>query len=159
MVVRWIIGIIAALLLFVAGWAYHLASSVVQDRHDFESQVRQWVSERTTILEIEEIDEYRGKQSYAVVTGKNQAGTPVIAWLTEEHAIMDRFDLAVPKKSVEEAVKKSYPQSQITRIVPGMDGEQRFWEVTMEDQDGRFHYLHFNLYTGELLMSYVLSPT
>lgn len=158
MVVRWITGIIAALLLIVAGWAYHLASSVVQDRHDFASKVRLWVSERTTIEEIDEIDEYRGKQSYAVVTGKNQAGTPVIAWLTEEHAVVDRLDLAVPKKNVEDAIKRSYPESHVTRIVPGIDGEQRFWEVTLEDQDGRFHYLHFNLYTGELLTSYVLSP-
>jgi uncharacterized protein YpmB len=143
----------------VAGWGYHLSSSVVAKRHDFKEQVVQWVKERTTITEIESIDEYRGKESYAVVIGKNEAGTPVVAWLTEEKAAFDRMDLAVPRENVEAAIAQNYPGSSIIRMVPGLDGEKRFWEVTMQDQDGRYHYLHYDLFTGALLTSYMLSST
>lgn len=146
------------LLLIFAGWAYHLTSSVVGGREAFQQQVRGWVQERTTIAEIESIDEYRGKESYAVVFGKNEAGTPVIVWLNEEKTVMDRLDLAVPKENVEEAVRRAYPQAVVTGMVPGLDGELRFWEVTLRDQDGRFHYLHYDLYNGQILTRYVLSP-
>ncbi|CAM3229385.1 MULTISPECIES: DUF5590 domain-containing protein [Brevibacillus] len=158
MIVRFITGVIAVLLLIAAGWAYHLTSSVIGGREDFQLQVQGWVQERTTITQIDSIDEYRGKESYAVVFGKNEAGTPVIAWLTEEKTVMDRLDLAVPKENVEEAVKRDYPQAVVTGMVPGLDGEQRFWEVTLQDHDGRFHYLHYDLYNGQILTSYVLSP-
>jgi uncharacterized protein YpmB len=157
-VVRLIASVLTVLVLLVVGWAYHLTSSVVSARDDFEAQVRTWTQERTTITQIDSIEEYRGKQSYAVVFGKNKAGTPVIAWLTEETTVMDRWDLAVPKENVEAAVKRDYPQGVVTAIVPGLNGERRFWEVTMKDQDGRFHYLHYDLYTGQVLTSYVLSP-
>ncbi|MFD2371724.1 DUF5590 domain-containing protein [Brevibacillus sp. GCM10020057] len=159
MVVRMIVVVIAALLVVGAGFAYHLTSFVVGGRSSFDEQVMKWVEERTTISQVESIDEYRGKQSYAVVIGKNQVGTPVVAWLTDKTAAFDRMDLAVPRKNVEEAVAKGFPGAKVTHIVPGMEGDKRFWEVTLKDKDGRFRYLHYDLFSGALLASYVLSPT
>ncbi|KQL49337.1 DUF5590 domain-containing protein [Brevibacillus choshinensis] len=159
MAVRITVVVIAALLLIGAGFTYHLTSSVVGERNSFDDQVMQWVQERTTISQVDSIDEYRGKQSYAVVLGKNNAGTPVVAWLTDKTAAFDRMDLAVPRKNVEAAVLKGFPQATITHIVPGLENEKRFWEVTLTDKDGRFHYLHYDLFNGTLLASYVLSPT
>lgn len=158
MFVRIMIGIAAVLLLSGVGAAYHLATSIVGGRQDFDEQVMQWVQARTTITQVESIDEYRGKQSYAVVVGKNEAGTPVVAWLTEKTAAFDRMDRAVPKENVMAAVEKGFPQSEVTHIVPGLDNEQRFWEVTLKDKEGRIHYLHYDLFKGNLLTSYVLSP-
>lgn len=156
---RMIMGVVAVLLLIVAGAGYHLASSVVGGRQYFDEQVLQWVKDRTTISQVDSIDEYRGKQSYAVVLGKNNAGTPVVAWLTEKTADFDRMDRAVPRQNVETAVKKGFPQAKVKHIVPGLDNGQRFWEVTLQDREGRFHYLYYDLFNGALLTSYVLSPT
>ncbi|MGZ0053257.1 cell wall elongation regulator TseB-like domain-containing protein [Brevibacillus gelatini] len=158
MIVRIIVGAIIVLVLTGAGFAYHLTASVAGERKQFEATVREWVQARTTIAEIESIDEYRGTESYAVVIGKNKAGTPVVAWMTAEKAVFDRMDLAVPRKHVEEAVSKAYPQSAITHIVPGLEGDKKFWEVTVKDANGRYHYLHYDLFSGALLTSYVLSP-
>jgi uncharacterized protein YpmB len=157
--VRIILSIVAVILLTGAGFAYHLTASVAGERNQFEETVRQWVQDRTTITEIESIDEYRGKESYAVVIGKNKAGTQVVAWITDKKVSFDRMDLAVPKKNVEEAVYKSFPQSEITHLVPGLENDKKFWEVTVKDKDGRFHYIHYDLFTGALLTSYVLAPT
>ncbi|MDR7313929.1 DUF5590 domain-containing protein [Brevibacillus nitrificans] len=159
MAVRMIVVVIAVLLIVGTGFTYHLASSVVGARSNFDEQVMQWVEERTTITQVDSIDEYRGKQSYAVVLGKNKVGTPVVAWLTDKTAVFDRMDRAVPLKNVETAVLKSFPDATITHIVPGLENEKRFWEVTLKDKDGRFRYLHYDLFSGALLASYVLSPT
>jgi len=156
--IRILAGALLVLVLFAAGWAYHLTSSVAAERTEFEKQVQEWVEKRTEISEIESIDEYRGKESYAVVIGKNRAGTPVVVWLTEEKTVIGRMDLAVPRENVEAAIAQNFPGAEEVRIVPGLDGDQRFWEVTLKDQDGRYHYLHYDLYTGALLTSYVLSP-
>ena len=158
MAVRGIVVGLAVLLVVGAGFAYHLAASVVGGRSDFAEQVMTWVQERTTISQVDSIDEYRGKQSYAVVLGKNKEGTPVVAWLTDKTAAFDRMDRAVPRKNVEAAALKGFPQATITHIVPGLENEQRFWEVTLKDKDGRYHYLHYDLFSGALLASYVLSP-
>ncbi|MFS0555590.1 DUF5590 domain-containing protein [Brevibacillus sp. 179-C9.3 HS] len=158
MLVRIILSVVAVILLTGAGFAYHLTASVAGEREQFEETVRQWVQDRTTITEIESIDEYRGKESYAVVIGKNKAGTPVVAWMTDQKVSFDRMDLAVPKKNVEDAVYKSFPQSEITHLVPGLENDKKFWEVTVKDKDGRFHYIHYDLFTGALLTSYVLAP-
>lgn len=159
MLVRIIVRAIIALLVTGAGFAYHLTASVAGERNQFEATVREWVQARTTIDEIESIDEYRGTESYAVVIGKNNAGTPVVAWMTAEKVAFDRMDLAVPRKNVEEAVSKAFPQSEITHIVPGLEKDKKFWEVTVKDANGRYHYLHYDLFSGALLASYVLSPT
>ena len=68
------------------------------------------------------------------------------------------MERAVPRKSVEAAVLKSFPGSEVKQIVPGLDNEQRFWEVTLKDKEGRYHYLHYDLFSGALLTSYVLNP-
>ena len=158
MAIRIFAGILLVLAMLTAGWAYHLTSTVAAERTNFEKQVLEWVEKRTTIVEIESIDEFRGKESYAVVIGKNQAGTPVVAWLSEARVFLDRIDLAVPRENVEAAVSQNFPGADIVRIVPGLEGEQRFWEVTLRDQGGRYRYLHYDLFTGALLASYVLSP-
>ncbi|MGN7468988.1 cell wall elongation regulator TseB-like domain-containing protein [Brevibacillus sp. SAFN-007a] len=159
MLVRIIVGAIIVLLVTGTGMTYHLTASVAGERKQFETTVREWVQTRTTIAEIESIDEYRGTESYAVVIGKNQAGTPVVAWMTAEKVTFDRMDLAVPRKNVEEAVSKAFPQSVITHIVPGLEKDKKFWEVTLKDANGRYRYLHYDLFSGALLASYVLSPT
>lgn len=157
MLVRIILIVMSALLLTGAGFAYHLTSSVVGGRQQFEDTVRQWVQDRTTIAQIDSIDEYRGKENYAVVIGKNQAGTPVVAWMNEQKVSFDRMDLAVPRKNVEDAVYKSFPQSEITHLVPGLEKDRKFWEVTVKDKDGRFHYIQYDLFTGALQASYMLA--
>ncbi|TRY28185.1 hypothetical protein FOI68_02170 [Brevibacillus sp. LEMMJ03] len=158
MYVRIFLGAVTVCLVVALGAAYHLTSTVVGKRHDFEDQVRQWVQERTTIAQIDAIDEYRGKQAYAVVLGKNMAGTPVVAWLTADKAEFDTMDRAVSRESVEAAVKKGFPDARVLHIVPGLDENSRFWEVTLQDRDGRFHYLHYDLFSGKLLTSYIISP-
>lgn len=154
---RMIVGALVFVLIVGAGFAYHLTSTVVGKRSDFDEQVMKWVQERTTISQVDSIDEYRGKQSYAVVLGKNQVGTPVVAWLTDKTAAFDRMDRAVPQKNVEAAVLKGFPGAKILHIVPGLDNDQRFWEVTLQDKDGRYRYLHYDLFHGGLLASYVLA--
>jgi uncharacterized protein YpmB len=156
--VRIVLGVLIIAVVAVLGFAYNLASHVLGERHDFEAQVRKWVQERTTITQIDAIDEYRGKQTYAVVMGKNAAGTPVVAWLTAEHAVFDRLDLGVRKESVEAAAKQGFPEGRVLHVVPGLDGEQRFWEVTLRDRDGRYHYLHYDFFSGKLLKAYAIQP-
>ncbi|MEJ8544821.1 DUF5590 domain-containing protein [Brevibacillus borstelensis] len=158
MYARIITGIVAVILLIVLGSAYHLGATVRGKQNDFEAQVRQWVKDRTTIEQIDSIDEYRGNQSYAVVLGKNQAGTPVVVWLTADTIAFDSLEKAVTRESVETAVKKGFPGGTVRHIVPGIDEKNRFWEVTLQDEKGRFHYLHYHLFTGALLTSYVVSP-
>ncbi|USG63468.1 DUF5590 domain-containing protein [Brevibacillus ruminantium] len=150
--------VLAALLLIVLGSAYHLSATVLGKQADFENKVRNWVQERTTITEIDSIDEYRGKQSYAVVIGKNRAGTKVIAWLTEDTIAFDTMERMVTRESVEASVKQGFPTGKILHLVPGMDENSRFWEVTLKNADGRFHYIHYDLYTGAVLTSYLVSP-
>ncbi|MCK9906903.1 DUF5590 domain-containing protein, partial [Frankia sp. Cpl3] len=96
------------------------------------------------ITEIEQIDEYRGKQSYAVVIGKNRVGTPAIAWITPQSVVFDTMDKAVPRESVMAAVSKSFPQAKLLHLVPGIDGSVRFWEATLLDHDGRYRYIHYD---------------
>nr|WP_239565157.1 DUF5590 domain-containing protein [Brevibacillus fulvus] len=140
----------------VAVFVSHLVSSVVGDKRAMMEQARQWALERTNITEIEQIDEYRGKQTYAVVIGKNRVGTREIAWLTKDQIVFDTMEHAIPRENVEAAVRKGFPQSEILRIVPGMEGQQRFWEVTLLDPDGKYRYLHYDFYQGNVTKSYVV---
>jgi uncharacterized protein YpmB len=151
--VRILIALVGIVAIFAAA-AYHLASSVVSERDAFNKMARQWALERTSITQIEEIDEFRGKQSYAVVIGKNRFGTPVIAWLTADSQYYEAMERSVPKDNVIAAVKKGFPDAKLLHLVPGMDGEKRFWEATLLAQDGRYHYVYYDLYTGNVIKSY-----
>jgi len=153
------IGIVAlCVVLLGVALVYDLASSVVADKRSFEEQGRQWALERTSITHVDEVVEYRGKQAYTVVLGKNQMGTPVIAWMTADQVIFDTMDRAVTKESVMTALQKGYPGTQIQHIVPGIDGDRRFWEAAVLDQEGKYHYIHYDFYTGQIIKSYVVRP-
>ncbi|UFJ42738.1 DUF5590 domain-containing protein [Brevibacillus humidisoli] len=156
MVVR-IVGLLIGIAFIGASAVYHLASSVVAQQNNFDEQARQWAFERTTITQIDEISEYRGKSSYAVVIGKNKVGTPVIAWMTKDDVVFDVLHGTVPKKNVQEAVMKSHPNAVIKHIVPGIDGEKRFWEVLYIDEEKRYNYVYYDFHTGELLRAYRLN--
>lgn len=153
------IGIVA-MCMFLMGIAlvYDLAKSVVADKQAFEEQGRAWALERTSITQVDEVAEYRGRQSYTVVMGKNKVGTPVIAWMTPTQVFFDTMDRAVTKESVMTAVKKGYPGMEIQYIVPGIDENQRFWEVALLDAQGKYHYVHYDFYTGQITKSYVVRP-
>jgi uncharacterized protein YpmB len=154
---RILIGLLCVLALAFA-FLYDLTSTVVGSQRSFEEQARKWALERTSITQIDEIAEYRGKQAYAVVIGKNRVGTPVIAWMNEKTIHFDTMDRAVTKESVKEAVQKGYPGAEILHIVPGMDEKRRFWEASVRDRDGKYLYIHYDFYTGKVLQSYIIQP-
>ncbi|MBO8162958.1 MAG: DUF5590 domain-containing protein [Brevibacillus sp.] len=151
-----IVFLLAGVLLVGAAASYHLTSAVVAEREAFIEQARKWALERTAITEIEEITEYRGRQSYTVVIGKNRVGTPVIAWMTPDQVVYDVLEGSVSKESVREAVLKNQPDAEIRHIVPGIDGDKRFWEVLFIDGEQRYNYVYYDFYSGELLKAYRL---
>ncbi|WP_139489124.1 cell wall elongation regulator TseB-like domain-containing protein [Brevibacillus dissolubilis] len=153
-----IISLICILAL-AGSFAYHLASSVVGDRSAFEEKVREWTAKRTTITQIDEISEYRGKETWAVVIGKNRFGTPVIAWLNEKHAKFDSLEGAITEKDITATLQKNDPTARIMHIVPGMEGEQRFWETLFVDKQNRYNYVYYDFKTGKVLKSYSVNPT
>jgi len=156
-VVKRIVWLLTGILLIGCFAAYHLASSVVADQQRFVEQARQWALTRTSITQIDEISEYRGKQSYTVVIGKNKVGTPVIAWMTADELVFDLLEGTVPKKNVEETVLRNHPGADIQHIVPGIDGEQRFWEVLYIDEEQQYNYVYYDFYTGAFLRAYRLN--
>nr|WP_241254485.1 DUF5590 domain-containing protein [Brevibacillus sp. SYP-B805] len=135
---------------------YDLTSSVVGSQRAFEEQARKWAAERTTIAQIDEIDEYRGKQAYAVVMGKNQVGTPVIVWMNEKEIYFDTLARAVPKQSVLDAVRRGYPGGKILHVVPGLEENRPFWEAAVRDQEGRYLYIQYDFYTGKVIKTYTV---
>lgn len=157
MYIRIAIGALSLLLLAFA-FVYDLASSVVAEKRSFEEQARKWAQERTSITQVDEVAEYRGQQTYTVVIGRNQVGTPLIAWMTPEKVIFDTLDRAVTKESVTEALQKGYPGAEILQIVPGLAGDRRFWEATLLDQEGKYHYIRYDFYTGQITQSYAVRP-
>jgi uncharacterized protein YpmB len=154
--IRILVGVAIVLVVFALGFSYHLASHVVGERHAFEEQVRAWTKSRTGIVQIDEIAEYRGTQSYAVVLGKNAVGTPVVAWMTADTLVFDTLDRAVSKQSVLAAAKQGFPKARVLHAVPGLENGQRFWEVTLLDAEGRYQYVHYDLYTGRVLKAYAI---
>jgi uncharacterized protein YpmB len=154
--IRLTIGAAAVILVVALGITYHLCSHIIGERRAFENQVREWTQNRTSIVQIDEIMEYRGKQSYAVVLGKNAVGTPVVAWMTADTLVFDTMDRAVSKQSVITAAQQGFPRARILHAVPGLDNGQRFWEVTLLDSDGRYHYVHYDFMTGSVLKSYAI---
>jgi len=154
--IRILAGVAIALTVCAIGLAYHLASHVVGERHTFEEQVRAWTQSRTSIVQIDEIEEYRGTRSYAVVLGKNTAGTPAIAWMTEDTLVFDTMDQAVSKQSVLAAAQQGFPHARILHVVPGLENGQRFWEVTLLDEQGRYRYVHYDWYSGKVVKSYAI---
>jgi uncharacterized protein YpmB len=150
-------GIVVIGLLAVAfALLYDLTSSVVGSQRAIEEQARKWAAERTSITQIEEIDEYRGKQAYAVVMGKNRVGTPVIAWMNEKEIHFDTMEHAVTKQSVLDAVKRGYPGGKILHVVPGLEENRRFWEAAVRDQEGRYLYIQYDFYTGKVIKTYMV---
>ncbi len=156
MKIRILIGSAIVIVVAALGFTYQLTSHVIGERRAFEEQVREWTQKRTGIVQIDEIDEYRGKVSYAVVLGKNTVGTPVVAWLTKDTIEFDTMDRAISKQNVISAAQRGFPQARVLHAVPGLDNGQRFWEVTLLDSDGRYHYVHYDFTTGKVLKTYAI---
>lgn len=153
------IGLVVVSVFLVLGiFGYQMISSILSDKNVYENQVRQWTEERTGITQIDEIDEYRGTKTYAVVIGKNQVGTPVVAWLTPDSVDFEIMDGVVTKQSVQKALEKGYKNPKIVHIVPGKDEKNKFWEAVFVDQEQRYNYVYYDFWTGKVIKSYRLNP-
>ncbi|MGD8189250.1 DUF5590 domain-containing protein [Brevibacillus ginsengisoli] len=149
--------VIVAIVLVIGGFSYNMISNVISDKNQYEDQVRQWTKERTGITQIDQIDEYRGNKTYAVVIGKNQVGTPIVAWLTPDSVDFEILDGAVTKESVKTALEKGYKNPRIIHIVPGKDAKNKFWEAVFVDQENRYNYVYYDFWTGKVIKSYRLN--
>ncbi|AIG26282.1 MULTISPECIES: DUF5590 domain-containing protein [Brevibacillus] len=150
--------IISACALVVLGASlYQLLSSLLSERHTLEAEARALVAEKTNIAEIDTIEEYRGREAYIVVTGKNKVGTPVVAWFSKEHVTFDLLEKAFPRTKVKQVAEASYPGAQIERIVPGLEGDKKLWEVTLVDKQNRYNYVYYDFLTGQKIRAYTLN--
>lgn len=149
--------VVAAIMLVISGFTYHMISTVISQKNQFQDQVLQWTKERTGITQIDQIDEYRGNKTYTVVIGKNQVGTPVVAWLTPDSVDFEILDGVVTKASVKTALEKGYKNPKIMHIVPGKDDKNKFWEAVFIDQENRYNYVYYDFWTGKVIKSYRLN--
>ncbi|MFM1652672.1 DUF5590 domain-containing protein [Brevibacillus sp. B_LB10_24] len=143
----------------IAAAVYFFVSSVVNQQYTFEDQARQWAGQRTHIAQIDQIAEYRGKQAYAVVMGKDADGKGLVAWMTPDETIVDSTDGMVAEEDVKQIALSAFPNGEIIHAVPGIDGYLRFWEILVIDQGGLYNYAYYDLHTGKLIKSYRLNQS
>lgn len=136
----------------------HLLYSVVAEKRDFEQQAREAALAKTAITQIDEVYEYRGTTTCAVVIGKNQQGIPAIAWLTKDSTIYDTMAGKLTKDSVAQAVAKHFPNEELMHIVPGIEEKKPFWEVVLKNPNGNYSYLYYDFYTGQVTKSFTIHP-
>jgi uncharacterized protein YpmB len=157
-VARILISIFGFFIVIAAAF-YFFVSSVVNQKYTFEEQARQWAGERTRIAQIDQIAEYRGKQAYTVVMGKDADGKGLIAWMTPDETVVDPTDGIVSEEDVKQTALAAFPNGEIVHAVPGIDGYLRFWEILVIDKDGLYNYAYYDLHTGKLIKSYRLNPS
>ncbi|WP_027417531.1 DUF5590 domain-containing protein [Aneurinibacillus terranovensis] len=113
--------------------------------------------EKTDINEVLSVDQYNGKVPYIVVQGITKKGEPLVAWFkgNQVDAVEDMNRL-VSKKSVIQAIVNKNPRAEIIHVIPGEDGQQKFWEALFVDSKNKFNYYYIDMYTGQFIKSYQL---
>lgn len=153
-----ILLIVVALIVLAGGFSTHLLYSVVAEKRDFEQQAREAALAHTAITQIDEVYEYRGTTTCAVVIGKNQQGTQAIAWITKDSTFYDTMDGKLTKASVADAVAKHFPNDEVMHIVPGIEEKKPFWEIVLKNPNGDYSYLYYDFSTGQVTKSFTIHP-
>lgn len=153
---RRIVFIVLGLVVIGGFLVSHLLYSVVAEKRSFEAQAREWALSRTAITQIDEVYEYRGSTTSAVVIGKNQQGTSAIAWLTKDTLTYDTMDGKLTKENVSQSAAKHFPAQEVVRIVPGIENKKPFWEAVLKDPNGDYSYLYYDFYTGQMTKSFTI---
>ena len=136
---------------------YFLLEGLLTERRAIEAESQSYIVQKTTITQIDYIDEYRGKEVYKVVIGKDDKGTSLISWFNDKKTVTEELQNGIPHEEINQKALKEYPGAVVKRIVPGLEGEQKLWEVTLLDKDKRYNYVYYDFTTGTLLRAYTLN--
>ncbi|WP_170007445.1 cell wall elongation regulator TseB-like domain-containing protein [Bacillus fonticola] len=109
------------------------------------------------IEKIDWVGTYHFTDSYAVVSGANQDGEPIYAWIPFDNPSKTTIALQEEGVTAEEALSIAREEWDIVEHIETKLGKEKndlIWELTFIDGEGRYTILHVDFESGEWLRYY-----
>lgn len=145
-----IIALAALVVLLVAAGLYYHA--IQRNHYDRIEQVSQLALAHTELAEIGKVERFAGEKVYYVVTGTDDAGHPLIVWVSDDETTVHSAVYGITADDAVALAKRHHGEDVIIlRVVPGMLTGEPVWEVYYERDEGdgtRRFYDYYRYYDG-----------
>lgn len=147
---------LAVLLVWALGQAVHLYTTLQSEQKSIYQQGAAWATKNTPIANVTDVQVFNGQKDFLVIRGTDNENREIIAWQRDGFRAITYMSKVFPEDQVRQKVENNYSVSKLIHITPGIDDNQKFWEVVFLDQENKLQYLYFDLFTGDLYRSYRL---
>ncbi|CAM3397371.1 DUF5590 domain-containing protein [Marinicrinis lubricantis] len=156
----WLALGVILLTLVVLGYRTYL--QIFEEPWESEQRAEQIAIRSSDMNQVDNTEIYNGEKSYVIVYGKDEQEDSMIVWVGEEEGdVTARYAKdGITENILEQQLKKSSPEKEIIRIVPGKWEDELVWEVFYkqdEEQGDRHYYDFYRFSDGELLETYTMS--
>ncbi|MBD2845121.1 DUF5590 domain-containing protein [Paenibacillus sp. IB182496] len=154
---RWVIaaGIVLLLVLLVLNLYYRSVQAGVWAE---EREVRELAMESAGLTQVNDVTKHVWDQTAWVVRGIDTDGRDVWVWLVEGEVQTLRAEESVTAARARELAEAQYPDARVLRVLPGLLGEEKAWEVYfhMNGESRTYHYAFYRFSDGAYLTTYNL---
>ncbi|GAA0444429.1 hypothetical protein GCM10008983_22270 [Lentibacillus halophilus] len=154
---KWLTGItcLMTVVLLIAG--IYLYSAVQGERTAEFDQIKQKVENETDITNVNRIERFHGRKAYYVIYGETNDQQDAIMFypFTENNAEtkLIKHSEIVPEKTVQKKWRNDCHHCTLFSVKPALITENKLpaWEMTYENEDGRYIMEYVSIYDGELI--------
>ncbi|MCC3358357.1 DUF5590 domain-containing protein [Bacillus sp. REN16] len=148
---KWIIGILALLLIFIIWRGINIYQSALEPLNNAEAKGNKIALEKTPIETIEDSYTYFGTKAYQVVIGKNNEDEKLIAWIPQKKGeIVTRFESdGITEKEAVAIIKRERDPQEIRSVKLGVEDNIPIWEIIYIGSDNRLTYHKLYFETGK----------
>ncbi|WCK56123.1 DUF5590 domain-containing protein [Aneurinibacillus sp. Ricciae_BoGa-3] len=148
--------IIVGVIVFIMAGCLVIYFHVTGQEQTIVDQAKAEAHAKTPINEVTAVDVYNGTRSYVTVQGKSRTGEPLIAWINGSKVNVEDMNRIVNKSGIITAIKQKNPGAYIVHVIPGQDGNQKFWEALFIDSEDNYNYYYVDIYSGQVTKTYRL---
>ncbi|MFD1360537.1 cell wall elongation regulator TseB-like domain-containing protein [Lentibacillus salinarum] len=153
---KWLLGIISLLLVMSVIFGIYLYQAIQDNRTAGFEDVQKQVLQETDIRTINKIQRYHGEKAYYTIYGEANEEKALIVFYPfdgnqSDIMTVNQSDM-VAKETIIANWNDQCTSCTMRDIVPAViseNGEEPAWELTYEDQQGRYVMEYFSFFNGK----------
>ena len=147
---KWIIGLVAILLLIiVSGTILFIRSN--RPMQQAKTEAVELAKQHANLETVEHFYWFNRDQTYFTVTGENQSGKEIVVIIPKSGQNIQVLDAAdgLTEEAVTKQMRTAHPEIAIEKVNLGKIKDQPVWEITGKDEEGAISYYLFSFEDGE----------
>lgn len=154
----WTSIILLVLFISAAAFSIYLYQDIVGSKTEGYAETESQILDATSLVSIDNIEQFNGSEAYHVVFGENEANERKIIFYPLEGneknlTVIDQSEI-VSEETILNQWEEICSECEFIKAVPAIIDENVLWELTYIDESDRYILDYVSIYNGERYEQY-----